>query len=216
MANNVRCYVDDVVIFFWKWGRTQKHLEKGFGTLNGNGLRLRIRKCSFMQSSLHSIFLIVDKHDIHVDEEKTSKIEEASPPITRKGPSSFLGSTSFHLRFLPSFSNMRKPLNENPLEKVTFIWTKKCKNPLMPWNWNSSQTLSQLTQIIRNSFWFAPMLRIMPLELCSPNWTIMVGRILFITPVVCYPISSLTIPHLKGKLSWKYLHWKTLGLFDLW
>ena len=72
--NNALCYVDEVVIFSGNEEEHLKHLENVFAILKQNGLRLRIKKCSFMQSSVELLVHIVDKYRVHVDEEKISKI----------------------------------------------------------------------------------------------------------------------------------------------
>ena len=59
-----------------------KHLENILAILKENGLRLRIKKRSFMKSSVELLGHIVDKYAVHVDEDKISKIKEASPPTT--------------------------------------------------------------------------------------------------------------------------------------
>ena len=102
-----------------------KHLEKVFAIQMENGLLPRIKKCSFMQSSVELIGHIVNKYGFHVGEEKISKIKEASPPTTRKELRSFLGLASYYRRFIPSFENILKPLNAKTSEKVSFVWTEE-------------------------------------------------------------------------------------------
>ena len=81
-VNNVKCCVDDVVIFSRNEEEHLKHVENVFAILKENSLLLRIKKCSFMQSSVDLLGHIVAKYGLHVDEEKIS---------TRKELRSFLG-----------------------------------------------------------------------------------------------------------------------------
>ncbi len=46
-VDNVLCYFDDVVIFSKNTEEHEAHLENVFQILKDNGLRLRIKKCSF-------------------------------------------------------------------------------------------------------------------------------------------------------------------------
>ena len=60
-AANVRCYVDDVVIFSEYDEAHLIHLKKVLELLEENGFRLRIKKCSFMHSKVELLGHIVDK-----------------------------------------------------------------------------------------------------------------------------------------------------------
>ncbi len=66
-VDNVRCYVDDVAIFSKNTEGHAAHLENVFRILKDNGLRLRIKKRSFMLSSVELLGHIVDKNGVHVD-----------------------------------------------------------------------------------------------------------------------------------------------------
>lgn len=66
---------------------------------------------------------IVDKHGVHVDKEKISKIKWASPPPEKKELHAFFGLASKYRRLIPGFANISKPPNDNTSEKEAFIWT---------------------------------------------------------------------------------------------
>ena len=124
-VNNVRCYVEDVVIFSGNEEEHLKHLDNVFAILKENGLRLRIKNCSFMQSSVELLGCIVYKYGVHVYEEKIPKIKKASPPTTRKELRSFLGLVSLYRQFIPVFVNISKPLNAKTSEKIILVWTEE-------------------------------------------------------------------------------------------
>ena len=88
---NVRCYVDEVVVFSKTTEEHANHLENEFAILKNNGLRLKIKKCSFMQPSMELLGHILDRNCVHVDEQKVEKLRDAIPPTTRKELPSFLG-----------------------------------------------------------------------------------------------------------------------------
>ncbi len=97
------------------------HLENVFAILKNNGLRLRIKKCSFMQPSVELLRHVVDKNCAHVDEQKVEKVRDAIPPTTRKELRSFLGLASCYRRFIPGFTRIAKPLNEKASDKIKFV-----------------------------------------------------------------------------------------------
>ena len=73
-----------------------KHVENVFHILKDNGLRFRIKKCSFMLLSVELIRHIVDKNGVHVDDQKEEKVKYSSPPTTRKETIAFLGLASYY------------------------------------------------------------------------------------------------------------------------
>ena len=119
----VRFYVDDVVIFSKDEEDHLLHLKKVFELLEENGLRLRIKKYSFMQSEVELLGHMVDKNGVHVDDHKMDKTKNAVPPSSRKALRSFLGLASYYWRFIPGFVSISKPLVEKTSEKVKFVWT---------------------------------------------------------------------------------------------
>ena len=88
------------------------HLENVFRILKGNGLRLRIKNCSFMQPSVEHLGNIVDKNGVHVDDPKLEKVRDAIPPTTWKELRSFLCLASYYRRFIPGLAKIAKILND--------------------------------------------------------------------------------------------------------
>ena len=125
MVNNARYYVDEVVIFSGNEKEHLTHLENVFAILKENSLRFWIKNCSFVQSSVLLLGHIVDKYEVHVDEEKVSKIKEAPRATTTKELRFFLGLVSYYRRFIPGFANISKPLKAMTSEKVTFVFTEE-------------------------------------------------------------------------------------------
>ncbi len=93
------------------------HLENVFAILKNIGLKLRIKKCSFMQPSVELLGHIVDKNGFHVDEQMVEKVRDAIPPTTRKELRSFIWLSSYYRRFIPEFARIARPLNEENIGK---------------------------------------------------------------------------------------------------
>ncbi len=100
-VENVRCYVDDVVIFSKNTEEHEIYLENIFRIFKNNGLRLRIKKCSFILPSFELLRHIVDKDGVQVDDRKVEKVRDAIPPTTRKELRSFLRLASYYRRLIP-------------------------------------------------------------------------------------------------------------------
>ena len=82
--SNVKCYVDDVVIHSDTAESHVKHLENVFALLLKHGLRIRLKKCSFMQPRVELLGHCIDKEGIHTDERKVQNIRDAHPLRSRK------------------------------------------------------------------------------------------------------------------------------------
>ena len=67
-VNNVKCYVDDVIIHSATEESHIKHLENVFALLLKNGLRIRLKKCLFMQPRVKLLGHCIDKEGIHTEE----------------------------------------------------------------------------------------------------------------------------------------------------
>ncbi len=73
--DNVRCYVDNVVIFSEDEEDHLVHLKKVLEFLEENGLRLRMKKWSFMHFKVELLGHMVYKNGVHVDDHKVGKMK---------------------------------------------------------------------------------------------------------------------------------------------
>ncbi len=120
-VDNVRCYVDDVVIFSKNTEEHAIHLENVFRILENNGLRLKVKKCSLMQPSVELLGHYVDENGVHVDQQKVERVRDAISSTTRKELRSFLGLISYYRRFIPGFEKIARPLNAKTSDNVKFV-----------------------------------------------------------------------------------------------
>ena len=99
-VDNVRCYANGIVIFSVNTEEHAIHFGTVFGIMKNNGLRVGIKKCSFMQPSVELLGYSVDKNGVHVNDQKVEKVRDPIPPTTRKELRSFLGVASYYRRFI--------------------------------------------------------------------------------------------------------------------
>lgn len=81
-VSNVKCYIDDVVIHSATKEEHMVHLEVVMELLKKHGLRLRLKKCSFVQPRVELLGHFVDKDGVHVDGVRVERIRNAHPPTT--------------------------------------------------------------------------------------------------------------------------------------
>ena len=108
-VNNVKCYVDYAVIHSAAAYSHIKHLENLFALLFKHGIRIRLKKCSFMQTRVEFLGHCIGKECIHTDERKVQTIRDVHQPSSRKHLRYFLGIASYYRRFIKNFANIARP-----------------------------------------------------------------------------------------------------------
>ncbi len=109
---------------FKEHGGACDSFENVFAILKNNGLRLKIKKCSFIQPSVELLGHVVDKNGVHFDEQKGVKVRDAILPTTRRELRSFLGLASYYRRIIPGFPRIARPLNEKTSDNIKFVWSE--------------------------------------------------------------------------------------------
>uniref|UniRef100_A0A0N5C9L6 Reverse transcriptase domain-containing protein n=1 Tax=Strongyloides papillosus TaxID=174720 RepID=A0A0N5C9L6_STREA len=118
----VAVYLDDIIIF----GKREDHMEQVkevFRRLRATGLKVKLKKTTFMQSRVEFPGHIISEKGIEIDEKKVAAIDKLEVPATRKGIRSFLGATNYFRRFILDYAKIASPLTKLLSEKVEFKWT---------------------------------------------------------------------------------------------
>ncbi len=106
-----------------------EHLERlrtALTRLQETGLKFKIGKCHFLQSTVIFLGYQVSAEGIATDPNKISAVKQWPVPTTLKALRSFLGFSGYYRRFVPGFSKIAGPLhdlvnqclNEGPPAKV--------------------------------------------------------------------------------------------------
>jgi hypothetical protein len=70
---------------------------------------------------------IVSKHGMWIEPDRTEVIAKIPPPHNKKSMQSFLGKINFVRRFIPSFVETVKPLQDMIKKNAQFSWGSKEK-----------------------------------------------------------------------------------------
>ena len=120
-------YLDDILVV----GRTiQEHLanlRSVLQRLQAAGLKLKARKCSFMQTQVEYLGHIVSCQGVSVYPKRTAAIQEFPRPGDLKTLRSFVGLASYYRRFVPGFSRIAGPLHALTKKDTPFVWTDDCQ-----------------------------------------------------------------------------------------
>lgn len=116
-------YLDDVLIFSKTLEDHLKHINIIFERLRKHGLKLKLKKCSFLQEETHYLGFVVNKNGIKPNPQKVEAIKSLPPPTCVREVRSFIGMCSYYRRFIPNFSAIAEPLIFLTRKHAHFKWT---------------------------------------------------------------------------------------------
>ena len=130
----LRCfvYLDDVLVT----GRTfEQHLENLKAVLEAiskAGLKLKLSKCHFAQSSVDFLGFTISASGLAPDCKKVEAITNYPTPKDLTELRRFLGMASYYRRFISGFSYIACPLNRLTQKfDMKFVWTKECETAFL-------------------------------------------------------------------------------------
>jgi hypothetical protein len=113
---SVVVYLDDITIFSKNKKDYLSHLRVVLERFRKYGISLNPKKLVFVLEQGKLLGFIVSKDRMIIDPERTQVIAKLSPPSSKKSMQSFLGKINFVRKFVPSFSEMVRPL-QNLIKK---------------------------------------------------------------------------------------------------
>ena len=120
-------YLDDIVVFGKSFDDHFVNLEKVLSRLSVAGLKLKPKKCHFLQKEISFLGHIVSKSGIKTDPEKIKAVKSMPRPNTVTQMRSFLGLTSYYRKFIKDYSKIAKPLFDLTKKEKTFNWEEACE-----------------------------------------------------------------------------------------
>ena len=120
-------YLDDILVFSPDMEIHMEHLKVLFKRLQATDFKLKEVKCNFLKKHIQYLGHIVSGEGIAPLPEKLDSIQKMLPPKTPKEVKQFLGSIGYYRKFVPTFSDLAKPLNALTRKNVEFEWTEICQ-----------------------------------------------------------------------------------------
>lgn len=115
-------YVDDILVFGSTPEETLDNLEWVFARCKRFNVKLKLSKCSFMQTEVEFLGHKIAYNTLSPVAGKFDHLLEASP----KSPievASILGTLNYYSRFIESYSEKTLPLRELTKKATSFVWT---------------------------------------------------------------------------------------------
>ena len=123
---NVDVLLDDIIIYASSGKQLIKLLRMVFERFKENGLRLKMKKCKFMQKSIKYLGYILSGEGKEIDPEKVHVIRNFPIPKNIKQLRSFLGIASYCRKFLKNFAVIASPLYQLTCPRAKWIWSRDC------------------------------------------------------------------------------------------
>ena len=121
------CFLDDIIVTGRNDEEHLANLRKVLERLREYGLRLKVKKCSFLQPSLDYLGMRVSKDGLRVDKATHKAVGKAPHPTSKPELQSFLGMVNHYRQFIPNMSMICAPLNNLLKKGARWFWSKKCK-----------------------------------------------------------------------------------------
>jgi hypothetical protein len=126
-TGQVVIYMDDILIFTKDRTTHKKLVQLVLQRLQDNNLFLKPEKCSFYQTRIEYLGLVISHNSIEMDEGKLSAIKDWPIPRRLKDVQSFLGFGNFYQRFIARFSEIAQPLYALTKKGTTWNWDNACQ-----------------------------------------------------------------------------------------
>ncbi|CAC5370891.1 unnamed protein product [Mytilus coruscus] len=101
---------NDIVVFGKSFNIHFENLKKVFDRLTHAGLKLKLKKCHFLQKEVSFFGHIVSGEGIRTDPAKVVAVRDMKRPTTVTQVRSFLGLASYYRKYVQDFSKVAKPL----------------------------------------------------------------------------------------------------------
>lgn len=104
------------------------HLETVLERLRQHGLKLELKKCSFLQLETQYLGFVINGRGISPDPKKVEAIRSLPTPTCVREVLSFIGMCSYYRRFIPNFSEIAEPVIDLTRKFARFKWTEESQN----------------------------------------------------------------------------------------
>ena len=126
-AGCVIIYMDDILIFTETLEEHHRVVKQVLEILAKNKLYLKAEKCSFDQTKVEYLGLIISAGKVEMDPVKVEGVSAWPAPTNVKEVQSFLGFVNFYRRFIEDFSHIATPLHELTRKDTAWNWSKACQ-----------------------------------------------------------------------------------------
>jgi len=125
-TGHVVIYLDNILIFAETLRELTQLTYRVLQRIQDLDLFLRLAKCSFNQTSVEYLGLIILEGEIRMDPVKLKAIQDWPLPQTVKEVQKFLGFCNFYRQFIKDYSHIAQPLFNLTKKETPWNWTTEC------------------------------------------------------------------------------------------
>ena len=118
-------YLDDILVFSPTLEDHSQHLDTIFDKLRKHDLKLKLKKCNFLESETNYLGFIIGKDGFKPDPKKVEAIRSLPIPTCVREVRSFIGMSSYYRRFIPNFSEIAEPIIALTKKHAQYEWSAK-------------------------------------------------------------------------------------------
>jgi transposase InsO family protein len=147
-------YIDDIIIYSTDFQTHLEKLDRVLKTLQKHNLKLKMKKCMFMERELTYLGHTVAEGGITKDAKKTAQLDSWKEPTNVKELRRFIGFTSYCRKFMPGYAKVAKPLTEllrgYSNQKGKGKENRKREVELWKWGKEQQEAFDELIRILKS------------------------------------------------------------------
>ena len=120
-------YIDDVLVFSRTAEDHVEHLRAVLDRLRKAGLKLKPKKCHFVQQSIEYLGHMITPEGLLLNPHLIEAVRSIPVPTIVTGVRQFLGLASHYRRFVKNFAKIASPPNGLTQKSAEFKWTQECQ-----------------------------------------------------------------------------------------
>jgi hypothetical protein len=128
LYSSVIIYIDDIAVFSSDFQEHLQQLRKVFTILRTNNIKLKRKKCSFIQAEFVYLGYLISPRGLEPDPSKINVLTGLPVPRNVKQLRSFLGLANYFRRFISAFADLARPLYELLRKDAYFEWNSICNH----------------------------------------------------------------------------------------
>lgn len=121
----IHIYYDDILVAGRNIEEHNRRLELVFQRIAEHGLKLKLAKCSFLQSEVSYLGHVIDGKGTRPNPAKLDSILQTEAPKDKSKIRSYLGLLNFYRRYLPGLAETVAPMHALLKNHVKFDWSEK-------------------------------------------------------------------------------------------